>query len=136
MKEHAMKSETAMRFKAIFEAQRRDLMRTQAVIHADLSAGDESLVDELDLTALERERELRLKLRSREAVFLRKIEEALQRISDGSFGSCAACGEEIDERRLEARPTASHCFECKERQERAELSFIDGNKGLRRLRLA
>jgi len=49
-----------------------------------------------------------------------KIQEALQRIEDGTFGICEQCGCEISEGRLEARPVTTFCIECKEEQENKE----------------
>ena len=68
---------------------------------------------------------MRIRLRNREASYLKKIEFALLRIKEGNFGECEDCGDEIDVRRLEARPTTSLCIGCKEEQERGEKSFAD-----------
>jgi DnaK suppressor protein len=51
---------------------------------------------------------------------LAKIEEALERVEDGSFGVCEACGEEIGIKRLEARPVTTLCIDCKTLQETKE----------------
>jgi len=48
---------------------------------------------------------------------MHKMQDALVRIEDGSFGQCQECGEEIAEARLKARPTATICLHCKEAQE-------------------
>ena len=53
-----------------------------------------------------------------EESLLRKIEEALQRIRDGSYGQCADCGDEISPERLEALPFASLCMKCQQEEER------------------
>jgi DnaK suppressor protein len=76
--------------------------------------------DEVDLVNLERDRELLLKLQGRNRFYLKKIDEALNRIENGTFGECAECGCGIEMNRLQARPTATHCIECKESQERSE----------------
>jgi RNA polymerase-binding protein DksA len=49
---------------------------------------------------------------------LKAIDEALQRIEDGTFGTCGRCGKRIDENRLEARPYANRCIDCKRLEER------------------
>jgi len=49
-----------------------------------------------------------------------KIEEALERIENGTFGICDSCGEEIGEERLKARPVTTHCIDCKKKEEAIE----------------
>jgi DnaK suppressor protein len=49
-----------------------------------------------------------------------KVEEALARIDDGTFGVCAGCGCDIAIKRLQARPVAKYCIDCKSRQEQRE----------------
>ncbi len=49
----------------------------------------------------------------REQWLVQKIDEALLRFDDGTYGTCEACGVAIDERRLMARPVATHCIDCK-----------------------
>jgi DnaK suppressor protein len=61
-----------------------------------------------------------LRIRDREAHLIRKIEDALERLEDGSFGFCEECGEEIPYKRLIARPVATLCIQCKQEQEAAE----------------
>src|SRR5690606_8503497 len=57
-------------------------------------------------------------LRDREKFLLQKIDRALQRVEDGSFGICERCEEDISPKRLEARPVTSLCIRCKEEQEK------------------
>ena len=63
------------------------------------------------------------RLRGREKSFLDKIDKALAKIEDGSFGKCEECEEEISAKRLEARPETTLCIRCKEDQERQERDF-------------
>jgi DnaK suppressor protein len=56
-------------------------------------------------------------------VFLDKIEKALRKIEDGTFGTCEECEEEINVKRLEARPETTLCIQCKENQERKEKDY-------------
>ncbi|CAK9253102.1 unnamed protein product [Sphagnum jensenii] len=86
------------------------------------------MYDEADLTSSELESSMKMRLKNREALFLKKINESLKRIEEGSFGECQECGDEIEIRRLEARPTATHCVNCKEQQERLEQLHIDGHR--------
>jgi DnaK suppressor protein len=61
-----------------------------------------------------------LRLRDRDRKLIRKIEEALERIEDGTFGICEECGEEIGIPRLKARPVTTLCIKCKSKQEEEE----------------
>ena len=123
-----MKKEIALKFKTLFENQRSNLMFTQTVIDQNLAVQQEDLADEADLTSSELEASMRMRLRNRESLFARKIDEALARIEDGSFGECEECGDDIELRRLEARPTATQCVGCKEESEHRELLHIDGHR--------
>lgn len=69
--------------------------------------------DPLDRAAQEEEFTLELRTRDRERKLIKKIEEALELIESGEYGFCESCGAEIGIRRLEARPTATLCIDCK-----------------------
>ena len=69
--------------------------------------------DPVDRAAQEEEFSLELRTRDRERKLIKKIEKTLQLIEDDDFGFCKSCGIEIGIRRLEARPTADLCIECK-----------------------
>jgi DnaK suppressor protein len=81
--------------------------------------------DPNDRATQESEFGLELRTRDRERKLLRKIDSALQRIDDGSYGYCDETGEEIGLRRLEARPVATLCVEAQERRELAERQYRD-----------
>ncbi len=81
--------------------------------------------DPNDRATQESEFGLELRTRDRERKLLRKIDSALQRIEDGSYGYCEETGEEIGLRRLEARPVATLCVEAQERRELAERQYRD-----------
>ena len=57
--------------------------------------------------------EFALRLRDRERVLLNKLRAAITRLDDGDYGSCTTCGTDIEIKRLVARPTASHCLDCR-----------------------
>ncbi|MBV7434646.1 RNA polymerase-binding protein DksA [Cardiobacteriaceae bacterium TAE3-ERU3] len=78
-----------------------------------------------DRASLEEEFALELRTRDRERKLLHKIDKALDRLAKDEFGWCEHCGEEIGLRRLEARPTADMCIDCKQIAERKEKSFHD-----------
>jgi DnaK suppressor protein len=69
--------------------------------------------DPVDRAAQEEEFSLELRTRDRERKLIKKIEKTLKRIEDDDFGFCDSCGIEIGIRRLEARPTADLCIDCK-----------------------
>ncbi len=126
MEARKMKQEQVQRFKVLFEQERRNLMYTQSIMNEAFHFHESDLPDTNDLTSSELERSMRIRLRNRETLYLRKIEEALSRIANGSFGECEECGEEIGHKRLMARPTTTFCVNCKEEQENREGHHIDG----------
>jgi len=79
-----------------------------------------SYPDPNDRATQEEEFSLELRTRDRDRKLLRKINAALARIESGDYGFCEACGVEIGLRRLEARPTATLCIDCKTIQEMKE----------------
>ena len=81
--------------------------------------------DLADRASLETDRSIELRTRDRERKLLRKIDSALARIDEGSYGYCDETGEEIGLKRLEARPVATLCLEAQERRELAERQFRD-----------
>lgn len=122
-----LKSEI-LKFKNLFENQKRDILFSKSVIDQNLVLQKDDMLDEVDMTSVEMETTMRTRLRHREALFLKKVEEALVRIHKGEFGVCADCEDEIELKRLEARPTATLCVNCKEAEEHREHSHIDGHK--------
>jgi len=86
----------------------------------DMRDGEGLFPDPTDRATLESERNLTLRIRDRERKLRKKIEEALARIKDGTFGICEICEEEIGHERLMARPVTTLCINCKEEQENVE----------------
>lgn len=76
--------------------------------------------DEVDQSLEERERAMNLKLLGRHSFMLKKIDGALFKIKNGTFGICEECDGEIEMNRLRARPVATQCIACKEEEERNE----------------
>ncbi|MBL7715460.1 MAG: TraR/DksA C4-type zinc finger protein [Bdellovibrionales bacterium] len=137
--ENQTRSEVVMKFKSMFEQERKNLLYSNRYVNEDFHFQTEDLADEADITATEMETEMRMRLRNRETLYLKKIDEALKRISDGTFGSCEVCDEDIEMKRLEVRPTTTMCVGCKEESERRESLHIDGHRSKslgKRLRLA
>ena len=76
--------------------------------------------DEVDQTQEERDRAMNLKILGRHSFMLKKIDGALVKIKNGTFGTCEECEGEIEINRLRARPVATECIACKEEGERSE----------------
>ena len=81
--------------------------------------------DEVDIASSEITQTALQKLGTREQKHLSKIDYALEKIESGEYGTCEECGEEIAPARLEARPIALYCIDCKTRQEQKERQYID-----------
>ena len=112
-------------FHNILSAWKRELMFEvdRTVHHMQDEAAN--FPDPNDRATQESEFGLELRTRDRERKLLRKIDSALLRIDDGSYGYCDETGEEIGLKRLEARPVATLCLEAQERRELAERQFRD-----------
>jgi DnaK suppressor protein len=81
--------------------------------------------DPLDRAALESERELAVHMMERDKKLMVKIQKALQKIDDRTFGVCEECDEDIDIARLKLRPVTELCITCKKQQERVEKLTCD-----------
>lgn len=79
---------------------------------AALELSDDGVKDTVDLSLMDVNKELALRLGERESQMIADIDQALLRIKEGSYGICARCGKLIDERRLEALPTARYDAAC------------------------
>ena len=84
--------------------------------------------DEVDLVSAEKDNQMDLRLKARNAIYLKKVRKSLQKIEDGTFGECENCGVEITFNRLSARPTAALCIQCKEAEEKEENQLIHKNR--------
>ena len=119
----------SLRFKSLFEEQKKSLtFSAKGIMDDSFHLNYDDLADESDHTSSAMEQSMRLRLRNREALYLKKIEEALLRIQEGTFGTCESCEEEIEPKRLEARPTTTYCLACKEDSERTENVHMDSRK--------
>jgi DnaK suppressor protein len=106
--------------KLLQEEKQRILNNSKNALKNELALSPDDLPDETDLAASEISQNLVFKLRDRERQLLSKIDEALARMDEGTFGICEDCEEPIEPRRLEARPVSTLCISCKERQEHRE----------------
>ena len=82
-----------------------------------MTDGGGNFPDPTDRASAESDRNFELRIRDRERKLLTKITQAVERLEDDSYGICDACGEDIGEARLEARPVTTMCIECKTKQE-------------------
>jgi DnaK suppressor protein len=123
-----MNKEKLKKFKRIFEAQRQSLLFNDRIVREDFGVNNDDRFDEIDQATTDVEQSMRMRLRNRESLYIKKVEEALRRIEDGNFGECEECGEDIELRRLEARPTATLCVACKEEEERREAITMSGRE--------
>ena len=104
---------------------RLDLLDESQQTINHLREENQGVGDEVDRANSESETSLELRTRDRYRKLLGKIDSALKRIEDGSYGYCEVSGEEIGVKRLEARPIASMTVEAQERHERTEGHFAD-----------
>lgn len=111
-----------------YEDIRNDLEKQKAALLAEagviigggLNPEKLNFPDVTDQAAAEADKNFTLRLREREQKLLKKIDEAIDRITNGTFGICENCGEEISYKRLKARPVTTYCIECKTKQEEEE----------------
>jgi len=123
--EEYMSKEQLEHFRTILSSWKQDLMQEvdRTVLHMKDEAAN--FPDPNDRATQESEFSLELRTRDRERKLIRKIDEALKRIEDGSYGYCLETGEPIGVKRLEARPVATLSVEAQERRERREKQFGD-----------
>jgi DnaK suppressor protein len=123
--EEYMSKEQLDHFRFILSSWKQDLMQEvdRTMVHMKDEAAN--FPDPNDRATQESEFSLELRTRDRERKLIRKIDEALKRIEDGSYGYCLETGEPIGVKRLEARPVATLSVEAQERRERREKQFGD-----------
>jgi DnaK suppressor protein len=107
-------------FKSLLNGQMKELIDEASKTVNDLTVTDGEFPDPTDRASWESDRNFLLRIRERERKLITKIREALTRIEEGNFGVCERCGEEISDKRLEARPVTTLCINCKQEQENLE----------------
>ncbi len=100
-------------FKKVLNLWKQDLLNNGDSIILELKANNEHITDVSDQATQEEVLSLKLKARDRESKLIRKINASIDAISKKEYGYCHECGVEIGVRRLEARPTATMCIDCK-----------------------
>lgn len=111
--EEYMSDKQRAHFRRILEVWRQQLREEvdRTVHHMKDEAAN--FPDPVDRAAQEEEFSIELRTRDRERKLIKKIEKTIQKIEADDFGFCDSCGIEIGIRRLEARPTADQCVDCK-----------------------
>lgn len=112
-------------FRQKLEDWKKSLVTQSEATMEDLRQGGLNQPDDIDRAALETDKSLDLRTKDRARKLIGKINEALERIEDGSYGYCEETGDPIGLDRLEARPIATLCIEAQERHERMEKTYDD-----------
>lgn len=109
------------RFKKLLTQQSEALSgNARKALSGDIHVDPDDFPDEMDTASSEVSLQFTGRLREREQGLLSKIEAALEKIEEGTYGACVICGEDIGVKRLRARPVAELCIECKSEQEKLE----------------
>jgi DnaK suppressor protein len=109
-------------FEKLLMGRRQELLDDAGRTVSGMTDSDskENFPEPADRAALESDRNATLRIRDRERKLIAKIDAALERINDGTYGICEECGEHISAERLKARPVTTLCIDCKADQEAAE----------------
>lgn len=125
-----MKKKDLDRFKAILVEEKakilkhlEDLSQTSEVDMETSMTGDSA-----DIASVEMNQASNYKIGKRETTLLKKIDKALGKIEEKTYGQCESCGEDIAVARLEARPVAELCIDCKTEQESEERRYHSGEE--------
>ena len=103
------------------ERQRADLLEEAGEVLTQPKT-PEALPDVSDQASAEEDQRFSMRIMEREQNLLKKVNEALERIKNQTYGICEQCGEDIPYKRLKARPVTTFCIECKTLQEQKERS--------------
>jgi DnaK suppressor protein len=116
-----MNQEKLIYFKGLLEGKIHTLLEEAGkAVNGMGQERSEDFPDPTDRASLESDRNFQLRIKDRERKLIQKIKEALDRIEDGSFGTCESCGKPISEKRLMARPMTTQCIDCKTEDEQKE----------------
>src|SRR5215467_15900847 len=124
MESTGLKKKELKKFREILLQKKAEILKNaKRTLSEDMAPDSDDLPDEMDLASSEYLQSFTFRLRGREKTFLKKIDHALAKIEDGTFGVCEECEEPISVKRLEARPETTLCIRCKEDQERMEKDY-------------
>ncbi|HOK06930.1 MAG TPA: RNA polymerase-binding protein DksA [Syntrophales bacterium] len=116
----AMKPDRLEFFRFMLNQEINKLLSEAEKTVSEMTNGKDNYPDPNDRASLEADRNFELRIRDRERKLIAKMREAIQRIDNGTYGICEACGGEISEKRLMARPVTTLCIDCKTKQEKLE----------------
>lgn len=109
------------KFQKLLTEQRQQLAgNAKRAVSGDIHLDPDDFPDEIDTASSEMNLAFMGRLRERERGLLSKIDHALEKIEDGIYGECESCGEDVGIKRLQARPVAELCIDCKSEQEKLE----------------
>jgi len=114
------KQEKMKAYKTMLQQKINELLSEAGKTVSEMTNGKENYPDPNDRASLESDRNFELRIRDRERKLIGKMQEAIKRIDDGTFGICEVCGGPISEKRLMARPVTTLCIDCKTKQEKME----------------
>ena len=115
-----MNKKQLVKFRVQLEEMKDKIINDVEQTLTEMTTQNGNIPDPNDRATVESDRNFELRIRDRERKLMNKVEEAIGRIDDGSYGVCDGCGEDIAVKRLEARPVAKYCIECKTKQEQRE----------------
>lgn len=121
-----MKKKELDQLKGLLEGEKRRILRhLEDISDTSVADLDTPSGDSVDLASLEINQNSLVKVGKRELNHLKKIDVALKKMEDGTYGECESCGEQIGVARLLARPVAQLCIDCKTAQENEERKYTD-----------
>lgn len=123
--EEYMNDKQRAHFRSILEVWKKNLFLEASSTLESMRRTKEGLADEVDLAAYEENFRLVLRARDRELKLIKKIDFSIEALKEGDYGYCDDCGMDIGIARLEARPTATKCVECKTIAELKEKQLIN-----------
>ena len=123
--EEYMNDAQRVHFRSILETWRKNLLEEANATRENMRRTKDGLADEVDLAAYEESFRLVLRARDRELKLIKKIDMSIEALKEGDYGYCDDCGTDIGIARLEARPTATKCVECKTIAELKEKQLIN-----------
>ena len=113
-------------FRKILDEKRRHLIEeAKRTLETEMTIDAAERMDEVDQASSEYMQAFSFRLRGRERYLMEKIEHALRKIDEGIYGLCEECEELISLKRLQARPEAQLCIQCKEAQEKEEATYAE-----------
>ena len=120
------KGEKWEKFRVMLQEKRSALIKqAQKTLESDMVLSPDDRFDEVDQASSEYMQAFSFRLRGRERYLMDKIDLALRKIDEGTYGICEECEEPIAVKRLQARPEAPLCIQCKEAQEKEEAVYAE-----------